>query len=333
MPALTSAVRPSIAQAMAAFLELIAAPRSANTARSYQNALTAFALLLDANDLPPDQTPVAELPAEAVSWFLAEMRAYAPASEQMYLVAVSRFYQYLAAEELNPINLERLRLLVKTRARKPGKRLPQFPRDDIEKLIDYAAALHTAPAESDTAALINHRDRAFILTLADTGLRVSEAVGLRRGDMDWHERRALIIGKGDQEAVVRFSSRAIEAVNPYLRLRADLGYTFGGPVSSMPLFARHDKGAGKKIKPIGPGTGRNIIKQRLLECLGPEALGSITPHSFRHYFVTTVLRATRGNLKLAQELARHKNIQVTQRYAHLSDDELDRGYHDIFETS
>jgi site-specific recombinase XerC len=64
--------------------------------------------------------------------------------------------------------------------------------------------------------------------------------------------------------------------------------------------------------------------------LGDEADGSITPHSFRHYFVTTVLRGS-GNLKLAQELARHRNIAVTQRYAHLSDDELDRGYHDIFE--
>jgi site-specific recombinase XerD len=48
--------------------------------------------------------------------------------------------------------------------------------------------------------------------------------------------------------------------------------------------------------------------------------------------VTTVLRASGGNLKLAQELARHRNITVTQRYAHLSDDELDRGYYDIFDS-
>jgi len=47
--------------------------------------------------------------------------------------------------------------------------------------------------------------------------------------------------------------------------------------------------------------------------------------------VTTVLRGTGGNLKLAQELARHKNIAVTQRYAHLADDELDRGYFQVFE--
>jgi integrase/recombinase XerC len=63
--------------------------------------------------------------------------------------------------------------------------------------------------------------------------------------------------------------------------------------------------------------------------LGEVALGTITPHSFRHYFVTVVLRASGGNLKLAQELARHKNIAITQRYAHLSDDDLDRDYHSI----
>jgi len=59
-------------------------------------------------------------------------------------------------------------------------------------------------------------------------------------------------------------------------------------------------------------------------------VGTITPHSFRHYFVTRVLQAS-GNLKLAQELARHRNIAVTQRYAHLSDNELDQGYFEIFE--
>jgi site-specific recombinase XerC len=66
--------------------------------------------------------------------------------------------------------------------------------------------------------------------------------------------------------------------------------------------------------------------------LGPEAVDTITPHSFRHYFVTRVLRSS-GNLKMAQALARHRNIAVTQRYAHLSDDELDRGYFDAIDSS
>jgi len=95
------------------------------------------------------------------------------------------------------------------------------------------------------------------------------------------------------------------------------------------VFARHDKGSGKKVKPISTTTGREIVNQRVLEAVGPEAVGSITPHSFRHYFVTTVLLAS-GNLKLAQELARHQNIAVTQRYSHLSDAELDKKYLEIF---
>ena len=175
------------------------------------------------------------------------------------------------------------------------------------------------------------RDRAFLLTLADTGLRVHEACKLTRGDIDWNEGRSLLIGKGDREAVVRFSSRSLTALRDYLGTRGKIDGAFGKPLTSLPLFARHDRGAGKKISAITTATGRNIVAQRVVEALGLEAVGSITPHSFRHYFVTTVLRGSGGNLKLAQELARHRNIAVTQRYAHLSDDELDQGYWEIFE--
>jgi len=174
------------------------------------------------------------------------------------------------------------------------------------------------------------RGRAFVITLADTGVRVHEACALRRGDIDWNEGRAYIIGKGNRQATVRFSGRSLSALKDYLGIRGQLDGASGRPLSSLPLFARHDKGAGKKIKPITTATGRNIVSQRVREALGPEAVGTITPHSFRHYFVTTVLIGTNGNLKLAQELARHKNIAITQRYAHLSDTELDEGYHDVF---
>ena len=157
-----------------------------------------------------------------------------------------------------------------------------------------------------------------------------EACKLRRGDIDWNEGRALIIGKGNREAVVRFSKRAQVAIKDYLTARAELDGSSGKALSAQPLFARHDRGAGKKVKPMTTTTGRNIVAQRVREVLGAEAVGTITPHSFRHYFVTRVLQSS-GNLKLAQELARHVNIQVTTRYAHLSDDELDQGYYKVFE--
>jgi integrase/recombinase XerC len=272
-----------------------------------------------------------ELPEDAIAWFAVALKDYAPATEQLYLTAAAGFYEYLAAERLSAPNLPRLRLLIHQRARKPGQRLPQFPREKIELIINYAINLASLPAESDNERLRNLRDRAFLLTLADTGLRVHEAVGMRRGDLDWNERRAIVIGKGDRQAVVRFSQRSIHALRDYLSARGALDGLTRRPLTALPLFARHDKGAGKKIKPITTATGRNIVAQRVKEAAGPQAVGEITPHSFRHYFVTAVLRGTGGNLKMAQELARHRNISVTQRYAHLSDDELDQGYKEVFE--
>lgn len=319
----------TILQAVQSFLESVSLSRSEHTARTYHNALQRFLLTLDNHDISPDKAPIDDLTEDAVAWFAAELKGYAPASESLYLTALAGFYEFLAAERLSEPNLPRVRLLIRQRSRKPGVRLPQFPKTQIEEILDYAINLATYQPEDEPLRLRNLRDRAFLLTLADTGLRVHEACGLRRGDLDWQESKAIVIGKGNRQAVVRFSRRSLAALKDYLAARAAMDGASGKPLATLPLFARHDKGAGKKIKAITTATGRNIVSQRVREALGSEAQGAITPHSFRHYFVTTVLQAS-GNLKLAQELARHKNIAVTQRYAHLSDDELDRGYEEIF---
>lgn len=312
------------------YINSIKLGRSENTTRTYQNGMNIFLAVLNKNGLEPKKTSVAELPEDAIVWLATALKNYAPTTERLYLTAITGFYNYLEAEELAPINLSRVRHLIRQRARRPGKRLPQFPRNAIETTIQYATNLINQPCENASERLRNLRDRAFLITLADTGLRVHEACGMRRGDLDWNEGRALIIGKGNRQAVARFSRRAQAAIKDYLDNRASIDGISGKPLSSLPLFARHDRGAGKKVKPISTGTGRNIITEIVKNALGTDFVGKITPHSFRHYFVTKVLHAS-GNLKLAQELARHRNIAVTQRYAHLSDIELDKGYWEIFE--
>jgi integrase len=292
----------SIAQSIAKYLDTIRMARSVNTGRAYSNGMRIFAAVLRENHLDPEQFPVSVLTEDAASWMADALKDFSPATEQ----------------------------LLRQRARRPGQRLPQFPRDDIERVLELVNNITIQLSDNLERRLRTLRDRAFLLTLADTGLRVHEACNLRRGDIDWNEGRAIIIGKGNKQAVVRFSTRSLGAIKEYLSTRAVLDGNSGRPLPSLPLFARHDKGAGKKIKSITTTTGRNIVNERVRQALGDQAEGRITPHSFRHYFVTTVLRAS-GNLKLAQELARHASIQVTQRYAHLSDDELDRGYHEIFE--
>ena len=321
---------PTIAQALEKYIDSVKLARSPNTSRTYANAMHVLSAVLKENNVDPQVSPASGLSEDAVVWMAVALKDYSPASEQLYLAATTGFFKFLAAERLAEINLPRLDLLRLQRARRSGQRLPQFPREEIERVLEFVNTITNNPSNDADIRLRAIRDCAFLLTLADTGLRVHEACNLRRGDIDWNEGRAVIIGKGDKQAVVRFSTRSLTALKNYLSARAALDGGSGHPLASLPLFARHDKGAGKKVKPITTTTGRNIVSERVRQALGDEAEGRITPHSFRHYFVTTVLRAS-GNLTLAQELARHASIQVTQRYAHLSNDELDKGYHDIFE--
>jgi len=313
-----------------AYLKGVMLSRSENTVRTYRNAMQAFSICLTENDLDLDDVAIKQASEDWIAIFASYLKSYAPSTERLYLTAASGWFEYLAAEDLADINLPRLRMLIKMRARRPGQRLPQFPRQQIEDVLEYADSLQSVPIEDEREHLIALRDRAFLITLGATGLRVHEACNLRRGDLDWNEGRALLIGKGDREAVVRFSSHSLAALKTYLGARARMDGACGRPLSSLPLFARHDRAAGKRVLPISTTTGRAIVHDRVHEALGEDLGGAITPHSFRHYFVTTVLRGSGGNLKLAQELARHRNIAVTQRYAHLSDDELDRGYYEIF---
>ena len=321
----------TISQAISAYLDSVQLARSQNTARTYKNALTIFQRVLQEYWFDPETSPVEKLTEDAIIWLATYLKNFSAPTERLYITAAAGFYEYAAAERLAEINLPRLRLLIRQRARRPGIRLPQFPSENIQSVLYFVTNIIERMFDSENEKLRALRDRAFLLTLADTGLRVHEACNLRRGDVDWNEGRAVIIGKGDKQAVVRFSSRSMRALQDYLTARSHLDGASNRPLSALPIFARHDKGAGKKVKPISTATGRNIVTERVEQALGKEAVGTITPHSFRHYFVTTVLRAS-GNLKLAQELARHSNIQVTQRYAHLSDDELDKGYYEIFES-
>ncbi|HEX9679994.1 MAG TPA: tyrosine-type recombinase/integrase, partial [Anaerolineales bacterium] len=293
----------TVDQAIHTYLSAVALSRSPNTSRTYRNAMNAFRRALLLRGLDPAKAPVGQIQEDMISGFADHLKAYAPASERLYLTAVAGWFDHLAAERMAEVNLPRLRLLIRRRARRPGIRLPQFPETAIERVLEYAGTLDRAPAPDRRTSLLNLRDRAFLLTLGDTGLRVHEACRLRRGDLDMNEGRAVLIGKGDRQAVVRFSQRALRALRSYLSARAAHDGASGRPLSALPVFARHDPAAGEKTLPISTTTGRSIVHARVAEALGPDEVGTITPHSFRHYFVTTVLRGSGGNLKLAQELA------------------------------
>jgi integrase/recombinase XerC len=292
------------------FLETL--DRSPKTIFAYRNALEQFVKAIGEN---------AELNTETYIKFLKSLKQKSPSTQRVYRTAVLKFYSFCKAG-----NLAELQEATEHYTRKPGRRIVNFNREAVEKVIAYCESLKADNSSSPRQNLEAQRDRAFVLTLVDTGLRISEACALKRGDIDWLEQRAIIIGKGDKQAVVRFSNRSIQALKDYLHARSNVEPNSRVPLASQPLFARHDIRASKKIRPITPGGMWKAIKDRITEADVDRHLVRI--HDFRHYFVTMTYLA-KGNLKLSQELARHESISTTNRYAHFGS-EADVAYDEIF---
>lgn len=322
---------PTIEECTQRFIRIIKKARSKNTADTYGYGLQKFSTTLRDNDIDPKTSSVDKLTEDHVALFIDDLGNVSERTEALYLVAVNSFYKFLGSEDLRQFNYPRIESIIQYRHRKPDMGLPTFPEDDIDELLGKLNELIEQTFENDRDKLAAYRDRAFLFTLADTGFRVSEACALKINNIDNRRRRAIIKGKGNKEAVVRFSRRSINAINDYLAIRSFVEDESGRQRGSLPVFSRHDKGANKKrITAIDPATARLYITgKRITELLGREPSEKITPHSFRHYFVTRVVR--KKGLEYAQIVARHENMQTTKRYTHLNDDEVDKAYREIFD--
>jgi len=284
------------------FLESI--DRSPRTIFTYRNGLAQFIKVVGED---------AELNTETYIKFLITLQNKSSSTQRVYRTAVLKFYAFCKVG-----NWTELKEATEHYTGKSGKRIVNFNRETVEKVIEYCASL-----SGDLDAL---RDRAFVLTLVDTGLRISEACSLKRCDLDWMEQQAIIIDKVGKQAVVRISNRSIDALKTYLHARSVVEPNSRKPLGSQPLFARHDIRASKQIRPITAGGMWKAIKSRIEEA--GVARSAVRIHDFRHYFVTMTYLAKR-DLKLSQILARHESISTTNRYAHFGT-EADVAYDEIF---
>jgi integrase/recombinase XerC len=285
--------------------------RSPKTIFAYRNALEQFVKVVGED---------AELNTATYVQFLVSLQSKSPSTQRVYTTAVLKFYTFCKTGDWTE-----LQNATQHYRRKSGNRLISFNREAIERVIDYCESLNGEASTSLGTKLEALRDRAFVLTLVDTGLRISEACSLNRGDIDWNEQRG-IIGKSDNQGVIRFSKRSILSLKEYLNARSSVEPNSRRLPDSQPLFARHDIRASKKIRPITPGGMWKAIKDRIKEAGVDRRIVRI--HDFRHYFVTMIY-LTKKDLKLSQELARHKSISTTYRYAHLGS-EVDAAYDEIF---
>lgn len=276
------------------FLDLIKGLRKKKTYEAYRDALRVFVEIVG-EDAP--------LTKETYIKFLKRTTGMNPSTQALCRSAIGRLYRFADAPVsfFHQVNLDY--------ALKPSKSIVLFNKEGIEKIIGYVVATRKTVEDE--------RNRSFVLLLADTGLRVSEACNLLVGDIDLLEQKFVVIGKGNKPAIVHFSNRTAEAIRDYLRMTM--------LYKSAPLFIRHDKKAKGMTLPVTPGSMWHVIKKiAVLAGVDPK---SIRVHDFRHYFVTAVYHAK--GIKAAQKLARHESIKTTDRYTHLVEDE-GQMYDEIF---
>lgn len=179
---------------------------------------------------------------------------------------------------------------------------PQYARTLPDVLtVEEIDAMESAldPAKEETP-----RNLAIIETLYGSGLRVSEAIGLRVGDLNLDEGYVRITGKGDKQRIVPLSSRSVELIRDYLPLRAGLDIKKD---SADILFLNR--------------RGRSLTRVMVFYIIRDLAAAAgipkkVSPHTLRHSFATHLLEGG-ANLRAIQEMLGHESIATTEIYVHL----------------
>lgn len=230
---------------------------------------------------------------------------YDAASIALRFSALRSFFRWLMREgKLESSPARQIRL-----PRAP-RRLPKYlPEDDVPRLL--AAPVAEFQRERDSANPGSRvdpvpflRDRALLELLYSSGLRISEACGLKAADLDRRSRIVRVLGKGRKEREVPVGEPALDALDAYWSAaRHD-----GDP--RLPVFlARADH-----TDPVRPAE----IQRRLKRYLAAAGLDpALTPHKLRHSFATHLLNHG-ADLRSVQELLGHARLQTTEVYTHVS---------------
>jgi site-specific recombinase XerD len=300
----------TVGEAIEAFLRDIEVGRATATVATYRSVLRRF------REMVGDGTAVSALTPDQPIDFARQIsdRGRAPRTTvQLYSTAVMRFYAYLVREDVRAdLPLAKIQLRLTQLRGKRAKTLPKVPTDDLMERI-VAAAHGVPPARATAAERIRLRNVALIETLRGSGLRVSEAVSLRRGDLDRENRRAIVTGKGGKQRLIFFTDGAWHAIVSYLESRAD-GAT-GQGLGRLPLFARHDDGTGGRPLPLTTQTVRDVVWSLARRAGAADA--GITPHRFRAWFATHLVAET-GDLAAVQDLLGHESADTTRIYTRVA---------------
>lgn len=187
-------------------------------------------------------------------------------------------------------------------------RNPKRPRRLPRSLaVDDALAALNSVAGLDDRDWVGRRDAALVALLYGCGLRLSEALALRPGDLpETADGVVTVTGKGRKQRAVPILPAVLRALDAYRRV---CPFVLG---ADGPLFR------GVRGGSLNPGVAERQIRRLRLFAGLPD---STTPHAFRHSFATHLLSGG-ADLRAIQELLGHASLSTTQRYTDVEMDQL-----------
>ncbi len=229
------------------------------------------------------------LNAKSFRGFMASRRAMGASSRTLArtMSALRTFFRWLETDEIL-----RNRAILAVTLPKVGHSVPKpLTVEKAREVVEGGMA-----ADLDW---VSARDIAVLLLLYGSGLRISEALGIKAKDMPTPDRDVLrIVGKGGKERAVPVLPVTVAAIGRY---RGMVPYTLE---PNGPLFL------GAKGGPLSPRLIQ-LAMERLREELSlPD---TATPHALRHSFATHLL-STGADLRQIQELLGHASLSTTQVY-------------------
>jgi len=187
---------------------------------------------------------------------------------------------------------------------KKGRPLPQFLKEnEMDRLLD---------AECWTESFEDVRDRTIIMTFYETGIRLSELIGLDDCMVDFSNRQLKVTGKRNKQRVIPFGEELLATLRDYMKCRdkeVDL--------QSEALFVTA-KGQRMTSSQVREGVRKNLSKVCTLK--------KRTPHVLRHTFATAMLNNKAG-IESVKKLLGHESLSTTEIYTHTTFEQLKREYY------
>ena len=264
-----------------------------NTLEAYRRDLSQFAIWLEArHGKKLIEGDVADIQSYLGHLFRRKTRA---SSAARLLSSLKRFYRYC---------LRQGRIKADPTLRIDSPKLPRglpksLTEEDVENLL-------AAPRADKALGL---RDKAMLETLYASGLRVSELVALKLGQVSQDMGVVRVVGKGSKERLVPLGEEAIAWIRQYLKeARPEL---LGGRAAGD-LF----------VTTRGAAMTRQMFWHLLRRYAAQAGLKkSISPHTLRHAFATHLLNHG-ADLRVVQLLLGHSDISTTQIYTHVARERL-----------